>query len=262
MTAAQPDLWTDDEPDNDSSRRRKRPDGVATTDLVFSSYTGDNAPIFRQILQLHVPQGSRVADVTWGKGAFWREVPNGHYEVMGTDIQTGVDCRDLPYADGELDCVVLDPPYMEGLFRRSQRHMAGSGTHSAFRNHYSDGQATEQADGGPKYHDAVVDLYLKAGKEAFRVLRNYGIFIVKCQDEVSANRQRLTHVELINAFDDMGYYCKDLFVVTRPNRPGVTRLLVQEHARKNHSYFLVFIKRDPQHPKRLRPPAPRRAKGQ
>jgi hypothetical protein len=37
----------------------------------------------------------------------------------------------------------------------------------------------------------------------------------------------------------------------------VTRLLRQEHARKNHSYFLVFVKLDPEHPRRLRAPAPR-----
>jgi hypothetical protein len=89
------------------------------------------------------------------------------------------------------------------------------------------------------------------------VLRNHGVFIVKCQDEVSANRQRLTHVELINAYADEGFYCKDLFVVVRPNRPVVSRLLRQEHARKNHSYFLVFIKLDPEHPNRLRAPKTR-----
>jgi hypothetical protein len=233
---------------------RKRPDGVATTDLVFSAYVGTNADVFPHVLELHVPAGSRVADVTWGKGAFWRQVPPGRYDVLDTDLQTGVDCRDLPYADGEIDCVVLDPPYMEGLFRASATHLAGSGTHAAFRASYSDGRPTPPAQGAPKYHDAVVDLYLKAGKEAHRVLREHGVFVVKCQDEVSANRQRLTHVELINAYDDAGFYCKDLFVVVRPNRPGVTRLLRQEHARKNHSYFLVFVKLDPRHPRRLRPP--------
>jgi hypothetical protein len=35
---------------------------------------------------------------------------------------------------------------------------------------------------------------------------------------------------------------EDLFVVLRRNRPGVSRLLRQVHARKNHSYFLVFRK--------------------
>lgn len=235
-----------------AKKSRKLPDGDARNDLVHSSHVGDNAPLFRQILELFVPVGSRIADVTWGKGAFWRQVPQGRYEVLATDLQMGVDCRNLPYEDGSLDALVLDPPYMEGLFRQTQGEMAGAGSHSAFRERYSDSQATEHVAGAPKYHDAVLDLYLKAGKEAQRTLRNYGVFIVKCQDEVSANRQRLTHVELINAWAD-AFYCKDLFVVTRTNRPGIVRLLKQEHARKNHSYFLVFIKRNPDYPHRIRP---------
>lgn len=232
--------------------RRRSPGGQATTNVVLSSHIGTNAPVFRDILRLFVPIGSTVADVTWGKGTFWSQVPDGLYDVKATDIQMGVDCRDLPYEDGSIDAVVLDPPYMEGLFRKDTTHMAGSGTHSAFRDRYSDSQATEHIEGAPKWHDAVLDLYFKAAWEAKRVLRNYGVFIVKCQDEVSANRQRLTHVEIINELAD-DFYCKDLFVVTRPNKPAVSRLLKQEHARKNHSYFLVFIKRNPAYPNRIRP---------
>lgn len=237
-----------------SAPRRRVASGESTTNVVLSSSTGSNAPVFRDILRLFVPVGSTIADVTWGKGAFWTQVPDGLYDVKATDIQMGVDCRDLPYEDGSIDALVLDPPYMEGLFRKSTGHMAGGGSHSAFRERYSDSKATEQVEGAPKWHDAVLDLYFKAGLEAKRVLRNYGVFIVKCQDEVSANRQRLTHVELINEWVD-DFYCKDLFVVTRPNKPGVSRLLKQEHARKNHSYFLVFIKRNPDYPKRIRPTA-------
>lgn len=235
--------------------KRKRPAGVATTDVVLSAHVGTNAAVFAQLLALHVPRGSVVADVTWGKGAFWRKTDPDAYRVLASDLRTGVDCRALPYTDGEIDCVVLDPPYMEGLFRRDQDHLAGAGTHAAFRSSYSDGSATATTE-GPRYHDAVLDLYLRAGREAGRVLRNHGVFVVKCQDEVSANRQRLTHVELINAYTEAGFYCKDLFVVVRPNRPVVARLLRQEHARKNHSYFLVFVKLDPAHPKRLRAPRP------
>lgn len=232
---------------------RKKPAGKATTNLVLSSHVGDNAPIFKQILGLYVEEGSTIADVTWGKGAFWRQVPEGVYKTLFSDLRTGVDCRDLPYEDNSLDALVLDPPYMEGLFRQKTDHMAGGGSHAAFRENYSDGKATVHEEGDLKYHARVVDLYLKAGREALRTLRPYGVFIVKCQDEVSANQQWLTHVELINAWAQ-DFYCKDLFVVTRSNKPGVVRLLKQEHARKNHSYFLIFIKRDRAFPKRIRPP--------
>jgi len=163
-----------------------------------------------------------------------------------SDIQDGVDCGDLPYWKNSLDCVVLDPPYTEGLYRKAKGHMAGSGSHRAFREHYSNGEAIDG--NGPKWHGAVLDMYFKAGKEAFRVLKPAGVLIVKCQDEVSANTQRLTYVEIINQYEDLGFYAKDLFVVVRLNAPVVSRLIRQVHARKNHSYFLVFVKGSPPHP--------------
>jgi len=89
-----------------------------------------------------------------------------------------------------------------------------------------------------------LETYLSVLPEVKRLLRPSGKFIVKCQDEVSANRQKLTHVELIWAFEKHGLYCKDLFVVVRQNAPVVSRLIKQEHARKNHSYFLVFERQD------------------
>ncbi len=230
------------------SRRHKRksPDGVATSNVLCTAHVSTNEEVFPLILDLHVPPGSIVADVTYGTGIFWKSVPKGRYKLRATDIETGVDCRKLPYKDGTIECVVLDPPYMEGLYRRSQAHLAGSGTYAAFRSTYSNGKRTV---GGPKYHDAVLDLYFKAGKEAYRVLRKYGVLIVKCQDEVSANTQRLTHVEIINEYQSLGFYAKDLFILVRLNRPAVSRIIRQEHARKNHSYFLVFVKTDGKNPR-------------
>jgi hypothetical protein len=224
--------------------------GVCTTDVTVSAYTGDNSDIFPKILALHVPKGAKIADVTYGLGVFWRNVNPSDYELLATDLQTGVDCRDLPYKNASLDCVVLDPPYMEGLYRRSNEHLAGSGSHIAFRKHYSNGQETN---GGPKWHAAVLDMYFRAGAEAHRVLKPRGTLIVKCQDEVSANTQRLTHVEIIVEYERLGFYAKDLFVVMRQNAPCITRLKKQVHARKNHSYFLVFVKGLPPHPLSYQP---------
>jgi len=229
--------------------KRRSPEGVATSKLIFTAYVGTSEELFPLILDLHVPPGSVVADVTYGKGIFWKNVPKDKYVLLATDIKGGVDCRALPYENDSIDCVVLDPPYMEGLFRRSKAHMAGSGTYAAFRSTYSNGEPTVR---GPKYHDAVLDLYFKAGKEAYRVLRKYGILIVKCQDEVSANIQHLTHVEIIVHYQGLGFYAKDLFVLVRPNKPAVSRIKKQEHARKNHSYFLVFVKTDGENPRKKR----------
>ena len=214
--------------------------GIATSDVVQSAFVSGNAEVFPQILSLHVAKGSKIADVTFGGGVFWKNVDLSDFTLLPTDIAHGVDCRALPYEDGSLDAVVLDPPYMEGLLRGNVDHKAGGGSHAAFRQYYSNGDESNQ---GPKWHAAVTDLYFRAGAEAFRVLKDDGVLITKCQDEVSANRQWLTHVEIINHYESLGFYTKDLFVTVRQNKVGVSRILKQVHARKNHSYFLVFVKR-------------------
>src|SRR5437870_6916003 len=79
--------------------KRKSPDGIPSTDLTFSASVGTNADVFPSILDLHVPEGSVVADVTYGQGIFWRNVPKDKYALRATDIKSGVDCRHLPYQD-------------------------------------------------------------------------------------------------------------------------------------------------------------------
>ena len=216
--------------------------GKSSTDLVFSAYVRNNEELFPLILALYVPAGAEIADVTYGKGVFWKNVNLTDYNLHFSDIKTGIDCRDLPYEKASMDCVVIDPPYMEGFYRRSNRHLAGNGSFSSFREAYSDGSVYKQTEDAPKYHAAVLDMYFSAGREAIRVLKNNGILIVKCQDEVSANRQHFTHVEIINEYTKHGLIAEDLFVMVRNNRPNISTLKRQVHARKNHSYFLVFRK--------------------
>ena len=215
--------------------------GIATSDITMSAHVSGNSDVFPKILDLHVPDGSKIADVTYGSGVFWKKVDINRYDLYPSDISTGVDCRSLPYDDQSFDAIIIDPPYMEGLLRQNKSHKAGSGSHTSFRDYYSNG--TESSQNGPKWHAAVTDLYNKAGEEAFRILKYNGVAIVKCQDEVSANRQWLTHVEIINYYEKIGFYTKDLFIVMRQNKAGVSRLKKQVHARKNHSYFLVFVKK-------------------
>lgn len=213
-------------------KKRKRPDGKPTNNLIFSSYKGTNDEVFPFVISLYVKPGSTVADVTYGKGVFWRKVPKGIYNVLPSDIVNSVDCRDLPYKNSSINCVVFDPPYM---------HTPGGTAHVNHQN-YEGYYKNNRASSDKKYHEAVLDLYFAAAREAWRVLEEGGIYIVKCQDEVCANQQRLTHVELINELQRYGFVAEDLFVITRNGKPGVSYLLTQAHARKNHSYFIVFIK--------------------
>ena len=216
------------------AHKRTVRNGKPSNDLVLSATLGCNEDLFPQVLGLYVAAGSTVADVTYGKGVFWRNIPTGRYRLLATDLLDGVDCRSLPYDDGEIDCVVFDPPYM---------HSPGGSTHrglDAFERYYRNNGTGNRT--GAKYHEAVLELYTDTSREAWRVLRDRGVLIVKCQDEVCSNRQRFTHREIIQAYEQFGFVAEDLFVLVRSNRPGASRIVKQVHARKNHSYFLVFWK--------------------
>jgi hypothetical protein len=235
--------------------------GIATNDLIYTSYTEDNSAVFPKILEIYAKVNDKIADITYGKGVFWKEVNIGKYEVFFSDIKktilkddlflktflSGVDCRKLPYIDESFDIVVFDPPYM---------HTPGGTAHNGHQNfeeYYANNNdqnleiiqqiSNNGVENIPKYHEAVLDLYNKTALEAKRVLKSKGIFIVKCQDEVCANKQRLTHIEITNSFDKLGFLAEDLFVVIRKNKPGISRLKSKQmHARKNHSYFMVYRK--------------------
>jgi len=215
-------------------------------ELTLSAYVARNNEVFPKVLDLHVEDGAKMLDVTWGKGVFWQDVDLGNFEVYGSDLDPekspagySVDCRNLPFEDNSFDVIVLDPPYAEGFFRRNKDMMAGDGSHSTFRDHYSNGEVLDTK--GSKYHQAVLDLYCEAGMEAHRVLREDGTFIVKVQDEVSANTQELTHIQITNFYEgELDFYTKDLFVTVRSNKPAVSGMHNQVHARKNHSFFMIY----------------------
>ncbi len=186
---------------------------------IVTCRRGTNADLFPLALRLYVTVGGRIADVTYGRGVFWRNVPPGLYDVVSSDLQSGVDCRSLPYPDAAFDALVLDPPYMHG----------GATVKESINACYRNANTS---------HESVVALYLGGILEARRVLKRQGILVVKCQAEIESAKQRLTHVELLSILPLIGFRIEDEFVLHASALPAM-RHAHQYHARKNHSYLLV-----------------------
>ena len=64
--------------------------------------------------------------------------------------------------------------------------------------------------------------------------------VLKTQDEIESNKQVWRHFHLQHLW---GFTLIDLFVVTQMGKP-LMRHKHQKHARKNHSFFMVYRRVD------------------
>ena len=197
--------------------------------MIYSARADNNNGFFRDILRLYVPEGAAIADFTWGRGKFWVEIDRSKYKLVRMDKYTPCDVRAdyraVPLAGESQEAVVFDPAYVTrmGFKRRSKENPNGSNQKSAFG----------LDENGPKNEREIDELYLGGTAEARRILRRGGILILKTMDT-----QKWRHIELANL---PGFKLIDLFiVVTKGKPPG--KPYAQKHARKNHSYFMVFRK--------------------
>lgn len=189
---------------------------------TLTACTGTNADLLPLIFGLYVPEGSTVADVTYGKGVFWKRIDKRKYKLYATDRRTlakRTDFRRLPYKSARFDTLILDPPYMH------DGKSIKPSINKCYRN----------ANTG---HESVIRLYAGGLLEAARVLKKKGIVIVKCQDETESGKQHFSHVEIIQLLELFGFAVVDLFVLVQTSRP-LMRKTRQKSARKNHSYAVV-----------------------
>jgi 16S rRNA G966 N2-methylase RsmD len=191
---------------------------------VYTCYQGKNADLIKHVSSLYFSDEMKIADVTWGKGAFWKKTDTSIYDFYPSDLKTGVDFRSLPYEDESFDVLVLDPPYA---------HNPGK--------MFVDATYNNAATTSGMYHKDIIELYSKGMIEAYRVLKSKGLLLVKCQDEIESAKQKWSHIEIYNIALKLGYYAKDLFVLHQDTKPYIQHKN-QKHARKNHSYLWAFIK--------------------
>lgn len=197
---------------------------------VLSAMMGSNADLFPSVLKLYAPLGSRVLDMTFGKGVFWRNVPQGGYLLTSNDLIQPADMhedfRRMSFPDQSFDVVVLDPPYAYSPKSTVKESIAGC---------YGLNNSVDISN-----MQKVLELYEGGISEARRLLTKNGILIVKTQDIIQSNRQWWMHCKMMN---QPGFLCEDLFVLVQDSIPASDpKWINQAHARKNHSFFVVLRK--------------------
>ncbi|MEO7720329.1 MAG: DNA methyltransferase [Pseudolysinimonas sp.] len=217
---------------------------VPANEPVLSGVVGTNRDLIATARRLWIAPNDIVADVTWGKGAFWpkgladSDQPQFRYDVATTEVS--VDCRALPNETESLDVVVFDPPYRPNH----------GGDQTDFYRHY------RLAESGLNSMNDVLDLYQGGIREAHRVLRSGGRVLVKCQDMTYSDRLHLVHLDVVRLMQAAGFDFVDMFVLVNTTRrpssaapasaasegePEAPRRS-QKRARRAHSYLLVGSK--------------------
>lgn len=192
---------------------------------MIKSISESQLEIIKSIQELYT--GNVQCDVTFSKGAFWKglEEPSFKFDVCPSPKRPDVvqaDCRHLPVEDSSFESVMYDPPFI-----------VAHGKDSVIGNRFSSYKSMKE----------LWQFYDDSLKEFSRVIKKKGHLIVKCQDIVSGGKNHLSHVFICNKAEEYGFENVDLFVLTARHRMKTHNTTQQKHARKFHSYFLVFKKK-------------------
>ena len=188
----------------------------------------DQYEMISDILKLHNDSNSIECDVTYSKGVFYKNgvlsEPKYKFDLYPQTQDTiKANANNLPLSDSYLNSLMFDPPFLAGYTKKPT------------------GIIGERFHGFPYIRD-LWKWYDECIFEHYRVLNKGGVYIFKCQDTVSSGKQHLSHVHIINRAEEVGFYTKDLFILTAKSRMIGHNHKNQQHARKFHCYFIVFKK--------------------
>lgn len=207
--------------------------GCAGSELCFAdlvkSVSDSQAEILTGIVRLF-SRGGIDLDCTYNKGNFYRHTT--FQPRICTDLCPRVkgvipaDTRALPFKDKAFRCVVFDPPF----FAHSRQVPT-----SIMAKKY----------GAPfRTPGALLEMYCASLLELHRVLKVDGILIFKCQDAVYGRTQYITHADVLRSGEEAGFRAIDLFIFIKKTAPMAWNHRDRQiHARKLHSYFIVFRKK-------------------
>lgn len=195
---------------------------------MIKTVNDNQQQIIKDIISLYCPQGIEL-DPTYSKGIFYKnsviDEPLEKFDLFPqTDDTLQSNANDLPHLNESISSIMFDPPFVAGHTKQQPSGIIGQRFH------------------GFRYVPDLWKWYSECIQEFYRILEFHGILIVKCQDTVSSGKQWFSHVYLMNEAEKIGFYTQDLFILTAKSRIIGHNHKKQKHARKFHSYFLVFKK--------------------
>lgn len=191
--------------------------------VIKTTYTNERE-LINDVLWLYNNGEGVDVDPCYSVGNFWKGLPQPKHKF---DLEPKLpevkkaDCTNLPFENETVKSIMFDPPFVTYPSETS-----------IITNRFSAFKTLEE----------LQDMYTESLSEFYRILENKGLLIFKCQDLVHNHKQFLTHNFVINRAEIEGFYSRDCIILVRDRAILSPHIQKQQHARKTHSYYLVFQK--------------------
>lgn len=199
-----------------------------TKETVIKSIGKNQDRILKDIIRLYIPSKKYDCDLTYSKGLFYKAIQQPKYKFDKFPLSDDVKPLDEAFSlSNEIfESVVIDLPF---IIKCSQKDAASTRYVDRFQCFFS--------------IQELKDTNKEMLSLAYRLLEPNGILVQKVQNAIFAGKQVWTSFICQQYAQEIGFELIDEFVLE-----GKSRLLhypeggEQKHARKYHSYFLVFKK--------------------
>lgn len=187
----------------------------------ISSLSYSQSEIIADIMHLYT-SGKIDCDPCFNRGTMYGGLTTPVLKFDIKPIAPGVvqaDARNLPLTAGEIESMIIDPPFLIGTSSNKMSDRFGS---------------------YPTLY-MLQDAYNEFLCEAFRVLSTNGILIFKLQDQIHDRRKYFISHFVINQAHSIGFNIIDEFILLNKARISSDQGK-QAASRVFHSKFLVFRK--------------------
>ena len=194
---------------------------------VIKSIQNSDRDVLLAIKQLYLDGENYDLDPCYSTGKFYEDLERPiikmdktpqNIKIVENDILNGI-----PLKNKYVKSIVFDPPFMFG-------------THGQTKNNIMTKRFT-MFDNWKQ----LKDMYKKSLQEFYRILIKGGIVAFKCQDYTDS-KTTLTHCYVHNWAIEQGFKVEDLFIMAFKGGRIWNSNLVQRHARKYHSYWIILKK--------------------
>jgi len=195
---------------------------------VIKTVYDNDKEIIEAILTLYAKSDRFNLDPTFSLGKFYKglnepAIKGDLYPQRGDVLKMDTNLLEIP--DNSISSICFDPPFLAGFTTGKTSGIIGT----RFE--------------GFRYMKDVWEFYNNSLSEFHRILQPSGVLAFKCQDTVSSGKQFFSHCHIMSEASKLGFKTEDLFIKVAKNRIIGHNHKIQKHARKYHSYWLVFIKK-------------------